>query len=372
VIPILSTKPLLKTPKLEERSQWYLASILALLTYVVMVTITIPAVQAFANGLLVPDMMPQGYSSDYLYQFLEAIGTAGRRAYLVQLAMDVIYPFSVSLALYLGFKRSPTVARLSSKKSQVLILSPWSIMVFDYLENLAVLIQILAFPTPLEVIGVIAPLFSITKSLVSTLVFTTALILYLYRIRQHLALLTLPLSGTLGLAALLIRGLLPVPGTEGWSEVVVSDVYLLSGLMLAVAYVLPFFGFFEIYRRRQTTFTYWAFMLSVLGTALALPTMGVVIFAAPEFAALSTPTSYIAAITQGMVVGIPAAICYTLGPMFFLPTLLEGEDSKVAKTGYILFGTHGILLSFGFGFFPLLLVGWIFLLIGSLALVGLK
>lgn len=62
--------------------------------YVTMLTITIPKVMSFAGGMKILDMMPTGYSPDYVNTLLNALGTEGRHAYLYnQLPLDAIYPF---------------------------------------------------------------------------------------------------------------------------------------------------------------------------------------------------------------------------------------------------------------------------------------
>jgi hypothetical protein len=67
--------------------------VLTSIVYVFMLTITIPKVMSYAGGMKLLDMMPAGYSSDYVNSLLGALGTEGRNAYLFrQIPIDFIYP----------------------------------------------------------------------------------------------------------------------------------------------------------------------------------------------------------------------------------------------------------------------------------------
>lgn len=152
---------------------WMFSAITAIVSYIVMLTITIPCVQYFANGEQVPDLLPMGYSSGYLYSFLNIIGEEGRNAYLIQLGIDVIYPFSLSYVLYIGFSRY--FADRKNLARTITIALTWSIMIFDYLENLMIFLQIFFFPDPIHILGTMAPVFSIIKSMATTITSTLAI-----------------------------------------------------------------------------------------------------------------------------------------------------------------------------------------------------
>lgn len=139
-----------------------------------MVSFTIPKVQSFTSNQLVPDILPFGYSSNYLYSFLNSIGEDGRNAYLLQLCIDIIYPFFLSLSIYLGLIRY--YKEKISRYVRSLYYLTWSIMIFDYSENIMIFLQIVKFPTRLYFVGSLAPIFSLLKSMITTIVLTIAIV----------------------------------------------------------------------------------------------------------------------------------------------------------------------------------------------------
>ena len=85
--------------------------IITMASYVFMLAYTIPEVMDFANGMKILDMMPLGYSSEYVHILLETLGEDGRDYYLYrQIPADTIYPFMFMLgySFLLGyiFKKS--------------------------------------------------------------------------------------------------------------------------------------------------------------------------------------------------------------------------------------------------------------------------
>src|SRR3989339_595059 len=80
--------------------------VLTNIIYVIMLGITIPKVMSFSGGMKLLDMLPTGYTAEYVNSLLSALGEKGRDAYLFnQLPVDMIYPFlfGVSYCLILAY-----------------------------------------------------------------------------------------------------------------------------------------------------------------------------------------------------------------------------------------------------------------------------
>ena len=198
--------------------------------------------------------------------------------------------------------------------------------------------------------------------------------------RLRLCLATLPVGGLIGLVGVLLRGPYgtPLGDPAQWANAATSTAFLTAQLAILVGYVLPFLGFWALYRYLQRfdveRSAFWGFVLSLWGTALALPALGIAAFAGPVAANLyqagqSEAAQLISsALTgTGFYVGITAAICYVLGPAFSAYAIWHSPG--LPKGAAFLFALHGLLLSFGFGFFPLLVVGWLCFFISGLWLV---
>lgn len=74
--------------------------ILTNVIYAIMLSITIPKVMRFADGMKLLDMMPTGYNSEYVNSLLSALGTTGRNAYLFNQTVlpDINQPCIVSFS----------------------------------------------------------------------------------------------------------------------------------------------------------------------------------------------------------------------------------------------------------------------------------
>jgi hypothetical protein len=114
--------------------------ILTNLIYVLMLTVTIPKVMSNTSGLKLLDMMPGGYTADYVNTLFNNLGERGRNAYLfLQLPLDMVYPFlfAVSSCLVLAYllnKLEKLEGRLFS-----LCFIPLFAGAFDYCENIGTL-----------------------------------------------------------------------------------------------------------------------------------------------------------------------------------------------------------------------------------------
>ena len=91
------------------------------------------------------------YSPAELYEIIDAYGDQGRRVYAVShLSADVLFPLVYSF--FFGLLIAYIFQRAFPKDSWVqrLNLVPFVLLIFDLLENLGVVILLLAFPTQME------------------------------------------------------------------------------------------------------------------------------------------------------------------------------------------------------------------------------
>lgn len=192
----------------------------------------------------------------------------------------------------------------------------------------------------------------------------------LTRKRDLVGLLTLPISGILALTALMIRGPIgsPLDDIEAWSRFTSTGMYLSTQIAMIAAYVLPFYGLCSLYiclagndRVERTAFI--GMLTSLMGTALALPASGIFAFVAPVVGRsflqnqVNISQVFIDSVSgPGLMVGMVSAILYTLGPVFL--GVAVWRSNRFPKWAGVCFALHGALLSFGFSFFPALILGW--------------
>ncbi len=141
-----------------------------------MLLYTIPKVMAYADGMKLLDMMPGGYSPEYVRQLFEALGKEGRNAYLsLQLPVDMIYPalfalsYSSLLAFFLRKLRNPGIWMFAF--CYLPILAGFA----DYTENIFFIWFLKSYPNLPEGLIKISSAFSVVKG-VSTSVYFVCLI----------------------------------------------------------------------------------------------------------------------------------------------------------------------------------------------------
>ncbi len=140
--------------------------------YFIMVLYTIPNVVSYADGMKVLDMQPTGYSAEYANTLLNRLGSEGRDYYLYkQIPMDMIYPFlfaiTYSLLLIYLFKKSFNI----ESKMHYLTIVPLFGGFFDYLENIGIIVMLLDYPDFSTLLANVTNVFSILKSVSTTLFF---------------------------------------------------------------------------------------------------------------------------------------------------------------------------------------------------------
>ena len=203
--------------------------------------------------------------------------------------------------------------------------------------------------------------------------------------RIRLSLLTLVFGSVLGIIGLVLRGPVPLPNVDvdAWARAVTGSNYFLAQVIIIFAYVIPYFGFWAIYARlakldKVERLAFWGFMCSIVGTSLAIATLGVFSFVSPQLAErYFLGDNQLPEIISQVATGQPAIINILGGILYLLGTgslgLAIWRSGSLPKWSGLLIALHGLFLVFGFMLFPVLLLSWVFLLSGGFWLVyGLK
>lgn len=146
------------------------------IVYVVMVAVTLPHLTGLAGGLAPFDLSPAGYDSEYARRFLAAIGEEGRTYYLTrQIPLDVFFPalFAASAALLWLW----LLARLrdASRAWRGVAIVPLLAAAADYTENGLVAAMLVRFPDLSDRLAAMASVFTVAKSLATTVYFVALL-----------------------------------------------------------------------------------------------------------------------------------------------------------------------------------------------------
>ena len=150
--------------------------VLSTLVYIAMLAFSIPKTAQFANGMKLPDMMPEGYSSAYIMELFTALGEAGRNMYLqVQLPLDMVYPFLFALCYSLLF--AYFLKKIKKEHSLLLFLCFLPVIggVADYFENIGLFYLLKNFPNFSEQTVDIVSGFTVLKSTVTSIYFASLL-----------------------------------------------------------------------------------------------------------------------------------------------------------------------------------------------------
>jgi len=144
----------------------------SLAVYFLMLFYTIPGVQSYAPEMKVFDLLPGGYSYDYAIKLLSSLGDKGRDQYLYkQLPLDFIYPalFSISSCLLLAWLFS----KRNNKDSRIFFLCFVPILagIFDYLENVQIVVMILNYPDISKIQVAFSSAATLAKSTLTTIFF---------------------------------------------------------------------------------------------------------------------------------------------------------------------------------------------------------
>ena len=146
--------------------------VLTNLVYAFMLLVTIPKVMDFSGGMQLPDILPTGYSVEYVKLLFENLGVKGREAYLFnQIPVDMIYPslFGISYCLVLAFFLNK-LKKLDSFLAYACLL-PVAAGFFDYLENLGIIQMLRNYPDNSNILIETTNVFTIVKSAFTSIYF---------------------------------------------------------------------------------------------------------------------------------------------------------------------------------------------------------
>jgi len=151
--------------------------ILANIVYATMLTVTIPEIMQFSGEMKILDMMPMGYNAQYVNSLFNALGASGRNAYLYhQLPLDLIYPalFGISSCLVLAYFLNK-LGKIDSWLFYLCLLPLFSGL-FDYAENIGIISMLRNYPNISSLQIQITSVFTVLKSLLTTIYFIILII----------------------------------------------------------------------------------------------------------------------------------------------------------------------------------------------------
>ena len=165
----------------------FILFILTSIVYTIMLTVTIPKVMGFAGGMKLLDMLPTGYTTDYVNSLLTALGAEGRKTYLYQqIPLDLIYPclFGITYCLLYAF----IINKLGKQDSFLFYLCfiPVFAGFFDYLENIGIITILKSYPENSSTMSQLTNIFSISKSTLTTIYFVALLIALLTLLTKYI------------------------------------------------------------------------------------------------------------------------------------------------------------------------------------------
>lgn len=152
--------------------------ILTSFIYSMMLFVTIPRITNFSEGMKIPDMIPFGYSAEYINSLMNTLGASGRNVYLYnQLPLDMIYPFLYGLTYCLIL--AWFLEKIGKLKGYYfyLCLLPVIAGLFDYLENIGIITILISYPFNSDLLSQVTNVFSLFKSALTTLFFLLLLII---------------------------------------------------------------------------------------------------------------------------------------------------------------------------------------------------
>ncbi|CAM1349726.1 hypothetical protein [Tenacibaculum insulae] len=152
--------------------------VLTNLIYALMLTITIPGTMKFSNGMKLLDMMPMGYDFNYVIELLTSLGDVGRKIYLTnQLPVDMIYPFLFGISYCFLFGYFLKKINRLKKPLIYLCLLPLIAGLFDYLENIGIIIMLNNYTEITPFLVKTTSTFTIIKSIATSLYFISLVVL---------------------------------------------------------------------------------------------------------------------------------------------------------------------------------------------------
>lgn len=151
--------------------------VLTNLIYAFMLMVSIPEVMSFSDGMKILDMLPVGYSAEYVNSLFTTLGAEGRNAYLFkQIPADMVYPllFGISYCLILAYFLQK-LGKLDGLPVYLCLL-PLLAGAFDYIENIGIISMLVNYPDISNLSVTITSIFSISKSVTTTIYFIVLII----------------------------------------------------------------------------------------------------------------------------------------------------------------------------------------------------
>jgi len=147
------------------------------IVYAFMLLVTIPKVLNFSAGMKLPDMLPTGYSPDYINTLMSTLGEEGRNLYLYrQIPVDMVYPFlfGISWCLVIAW----FLDKLGKMNGPLVYLCLFPVLAgfFDYMENIGMIVILNHYPDNPDFLSLQTNVFTILKSLLTTLYFIALII----------------------------------------------------------------------------------------------------------------------------------------------------------------------------------------------------
>lgn len=152
--------------RIKPEGKWVVALLIVTNTvYAIMLTYTIPTLMEYSAGLPIFDLSPMGYSYGQAVKLLSALGNIGREFYLIQLALDLVYPFLFGLSYYLLFQWILSKNYIRSSVWQLMSVLPILAALFDYSENIGIWLMLSSFPNLSEVLVKTVSMLTMAKSM---------------------------------------------------------------------------------------------------------------------------------------------------------------------------------------------------------------
>ncbi len=146
--------------------------IVTMAVYALMLLVTIPKVESYAPNTALFDLSPSGYTYQHATTLLENLGDEGRQFYLTrQLPLDFIYPglFAIAYSLLLVWLFAKSFQ--PEAKIFYLALIPALGGLFDYLENMGIILMLNTFPELSPELVSLSSTFTLLKSIFTSLFF---------------------------------------------------------------------------------------------------------------------------------------------------------------------------------------------------------
>lgn len=146
--------------------------LITMVVYLTMLFYSIPKVVTAAPEMQLFDVSPSGYSTEVALSLLNAIGPEGRDLYLsLQLPLDFIYPglFILSYSLLFAWLLKKNYGAAS--KVYYALYIPLLAGLFDYAENVLIIMMLKAYPNLDSTLVTAASLATTIKSVLSSIFF---------------------------------------------------------------------------------------------------------------------------------------------------------------------------------------------------------